>query len=334
MNCSIPGLPVHHQLPQFTQTRIWYHQTWHHRDSPVEEGGGSQPQVQIGRAEWPTLDDLPPVLMTKHLCVCLPSLTSFTHPSSWGDCKRVYKGFGKLACLKHLRWLISSLLSKWWVLFKRCPWGHGSPLPFPMSRPQETQALLFLRQEAQMHSLGPEVFQHLKVSDVGRIKPYWYHMWHLTSGRVWDHISWANSLKFLHLCVEHEFAPTLQKLLILRAFHNSNCKPETVMLFHILLTQVLSPRGLLPASPLLWPPSLTSEGLTGPIVYSVKYSTWYYLSLYCSLMVFMHESSISILKILEGSNHILCTMLRLAGLFWLQEKWIDIQLLKTEFWVS
>ena len=47
----------------------------------------------------------------------------------------------------------------------------------------------------------------------------------------------------------------------------------------------------------------------------------------------MHEPSISILKILEGSNHILCTMLHLAGLFWLQEKWIDIQLLKIEFGV-
>ena len=200
-----------------------------------------------------------PPWMTSHLFlwpstfVCVPSLTSFTHPSSWGDCKRVYKGFGKLACLKHLRWLISSPLSKWWVLFKWCPWGHGSPLPFPMSRPQETQALLFLRQEAQVHFLGPDVFQHLKGSDVGRIKPYLYHIWHLTSGRVWDHISWSNSLKFLHLCVEHEFSPTLQKLLILRTFHNSNCKPETVMLFHILLTQVLSPRGLLPAPPLLWP---------------------------------------------------------------------------------
>lgn len=32
-----------------------------------------------------------------------------------------------------------------------------------------------------------------------------------------------------------------------------NCKHEKVRLFHILLTQVLSPRGLLPAPPILWP---------------------------------------------------------------------------------
>jgi len=50
-------------------------------------------------------------------------------------------------------------------------------------------------------------------------------------------------------------------------------------------------------------------------------------------MVFMHESFISIFKILEGSNHILCTTLHLTGLFRLQEKWIHIQLLKIEFGV-
>ena len=303
----------------------------------MEEGGGSQPQVhtrsgRVAHLGWSS------TCSYDQATLCVHSLTSFRQPSYWDYSKRDYKGFEKLASLKHLRGLISSHFPMWWILFKWCSWGHGSPLPFPMSRPQEIQALLFLRQEAQVHCLSGKF---LRARCVLAFK--WFRCWkdktlfipYMTS------YLWV-SLRPHFLIKQFKISASLRWTWVFpnptETFDSQNISDfkfqawdgEAVS-YPTHPSSVTLGTAACPSSSVT--PSLTSERLRGPIVYSIKYSSWYYLSLYCSLMVFMHESFISILKILEGSNHILCTTLHLAGLFWLQEKWIHIQLLKIEFGV-
>lgn len=81
---------------------------------------------------------------------------------------------------------------------------------------QKTHPMLtYLRHEVQIHGL---LCKLLRAGCVLEFKLF----------RFWKrktmHRSYmANSLKFLQLCVEHEFVPTLQNLLVLRTFWISNC---------------------------------------------------------------------------------------------------------------
>ena len=207
-----------------------------------------------------------------------------------------------------------------------------------MSRPQEIQALPFLRQEAQVHCLSGKFLRARCV-----LAFEWFSCWRdktllipYTTSYLWESLrphllikqfKISASLCWRWVCLNPTETSDFQNI---SNFKLQAWDCEAVSYSTHPSSVTLGP-ATCPSSSVT--PSLTSEGLRGPIVYSIKYSSWYYLSLCCSLMVFMHESFISILKLLEGSNHILCTTLHLAGLYWLQEKWIHIQILKIEFGV-
>ena len=86
MNCSTPGLPVHHQLPEFTQTHVHWLDDAIQASHPLSSPSPSapSPSQQQGLFKWvSSLHWVAKVLGVSALASVLPMNTKDWFPSGW-----------------------------------------------------------------------------------------------------------------------------------------------------------------------------------------------------------------------------------------------------------